>query len=757
MNPLYHAAEVPDNPFSVTWAVDSLHRAIAQSFLGAIAVGQLALGIAVSAADRAHWPAWLAAHAIVAVIGLAAAAGRVPVLLDVAALCALMIVLWVATDSIDSVLVLAATWSYNFSNVIPAMVLTGVQARIASGLIGLGLPLVIAVTHPDWIVGVAVPAFVTGGAIRWAARLAEPALRAFAERADHQTATAWQEQRSVAMERSTNEEMAESARTLHDTVVNTLSAVAVGGAAVRDVNLVRRLCQRDATTVRALLAGSTLAPDLRLEPLASDFGLQTRRSGLDDEALAQIAESLPVDVVRAMHGAAIETFRNVVKHSGELEVHITVLSVDGGITVGITDHGPGFDPKPVPGRGLAESITARCSNAGVSADVTTSRGFGTTVQLHWAWAASSGTAPVVEDFRATVRSLQVRACRLWAAAVVCVGIGIEAVNRFGRATPTYGMLLIAAATGLLVWRRGANLGVIGRLVVLVSVPVTFVLGFAGVGFGADRLILWQCLGPSVPLTVLMVQRRGRWLAVAGAVLLAAAAVGTAIAADAPLAGRASVVGTGAALPLLVLGAWTYFHRALETVGRRAAAAQADAEGARTERLLRITAANARDRWRDAGLHRCIAILDGLATGDLDPLDPQVRSACAEEEQFLRQVLLLDAELFRLGPRFAQTLAAARARGVGLSFRGAAYEVDEMTADCLADLVEEVVDGVPADNEVIVSLFVVDGRRRFAIVGPSPSVTEIASRWSAPAGWSSVVQQLASIDLVEVVDVNGSTR
>src|SRR5690606_20476074 len=138
------------------------------------------------------------------------------------------------------------------------------------------------------------------------------------------------------------------------------------------------------------------------------------------------------------------------------------------------------------------------------------------------------------------------------------------------------------------------------------------------------------------------------------------------------------------------------------VGGKAAASYENAQRARTERAALDEAARAYLRWRSAGVTSSLALLRELASGALDPNDPAVRAACGQEEGFLRQVIQLDPELFRLGDHLARALAEARARGVQLVIRSGGTDVDDAdTAARLGELVLVVVEDAPAGTEVTV--------------------------------------------------------
>lgn len=180
---------------------------------------------------------------------------------------------------------------------------------------------------------------------------------------------------------------------LHDTVLNTLVAIARGGLDHR-TDAVRRRCARDAELVRRILAdeetnGAEPAglhrPGLheRLAELADSAGELGLRVHLHREPLPASAR-LPADVVDAMCAAVGEAINNVHRHAGVSTCWVTLLRQDGEVLVRVVDRGSGFEPdKASSGFGLRWTIDARMRETGGRAAVHSTVGAGTTVELRW--------------------------------------------------------------------------------------------------------------------------------------------------------------------------------------------------------------------------------------------------------------------------------------------------------------------------------------------------------------------------------------
>jgi len=743
------------------YAAESLDRSLRSTIVMGIAAYQLlVIGVVLTSSEaESHRVALVAAHLGLCALAVLVSSHQAPLWVLAGALNAMMVVDWYVADSVDGALSFATAWLCNLSQFVPSMLMTGRQARVFSALIGFAVPAGLWVVHPDWLTSLVTAAVVTGLAIRWAGRMAIPALSGFARRVDDDLAASWRERQEMAVARAASMDAAEHARLLHDTAINTLSAIASGGGAISDLDLVRELCARDVETLEVLIAGSTIEAELDLERIVDLSALAVRREGLEDDDLARVVSLLPAQVTRALGGAVHEALLNVAKHAGTSEVTLLVADEDGELVVAVTDRGIGFDGRTVPGRGLAESVVARSAAVGIDVTVTTAPGAGTQVRFGYPLRPRKGVPEVHstphghEDFIETVATIRDRASWFWTAATVFVGVVIEFTNRFGSLKWTYGMLAVVTGVGVLAWRDVRRRGTLSPAVATVvgaGAPVAFLLALAGVGFGHDEAILWQAIGASPPLVILLVHARTKVplaLAVIG-VLLAAVMATVGVAQDAPQV--AAVIPIGAVVALSVLAGGHLFSRTIEQVAGRAAAEQRAVAAARLESAALEAAATARDRWRHAGLQRCASLLRRLATGSVDPTNPATRAECAEEESYLRQVILLDPELFRMGHWLARGLAQARVREARLVVRTGDRDVeDDETAAELGDLLSEVVGSAPRGSEITVSLFATRDGLRFGLVGPTPLVTLAQQRWSPPAGWRSSVETFEGTDVMEV--------
>jgi len=193
-------------------------------------------------------------------------------------------------------------------------------------------------------------------------------------------------------------ERREHERLLHDTVLNTLTALARAGGSAAEV--VRR-CRSDVKLIERVLgdpedtAGAAWPPYDGLLTGIEAVATEIRSRGLDvhvevtgsTEVTGGSAPAVPAPVTRAMAHAVREALVNVASHAGTSEAWIEVsLAEEGGLQVTVRDAGAGFDPDRVGlGRlGLRRSIVERIADQGGQASVKSAPGEGTVVSLQWA-------------------------------------------------------------------------------------------------------------------------------------------------------------------------------------------------------------------------------------------------------------------------------------------------------------------------------------------------------------------------------------
>lgn len=197
-------------------------------------------------------------------------------------------------------------------------------------------------------------------------------------------------------------ERREQERMLHDTILNTLTALARpdGGAA----NVVGQ-CKDDVALIERMLgdpddlAAATWSPVNFLLSAIEDVagkmpsrGLNVRVEASDP---ARPVPAVPARIVRAAAYAVREALMNVVRHARTDEAVVAVdRTEDGGLQITVRDQGKGFDLDRIdPARlGVRRSIIDRVADQGGQAWIKSAPGEGTVVTLRW---AAAPLVPVV--------------------------------------------------------------------------------------------------------------------------------------------------------------------------------------------------------------------------------------------------------------------------------------------------------------------------------------------------------------------------
>ena len=181
-------------------------------------------------------------------------------------------------------------------------------------------------------------------------------------------------------ERIRQEERAEVAAHLHDSVLQTLALI----QRTDDLSRITMLARHQESELRDWLYGATPLDGLDL--MSSALRQAARRVEADHQIPVEVVAvgDHPLDEAgTAMVGAATEAMVNAAKHSGAARISLYFEANDDQVSVYVTDQGKGFDTRSIPNdrRGIVESIIARVRRAGGAATVTSEPGEGTEVHL----------------------------------------------------------------------------------------------------------------------------------------------------------------------------------------------------------------------------------------------------------------------------------------------------------------------------------------------------------------------------------------
>ena len=207
---------------------------------------------------------------------------------------------------------------------------------------------------------------------------------------------------------SRNIEQREHERLLHDTVLNTLTALARAGR--DDVAEAVDRCRQDVALIESVLSdpdeldADPGRPDGELvsgvQAVAAEMRARGLRVHIDIDA--REARAVPVPVATAISNAVREALSNVAAHAGTGEAWVEIVPVApdpnaaaaGRLQVIVRDRGTGFDPARVDQTrlGLRRSIAERMADCSGYASIWSVPGQGTEVYMSWPASAEPGRA-----------------------------------------------------------------------------------------------------------------------------------------------------------------------------------------------------------------------------------------------------------------------------------------------------------------------------------------------------------------------------
>lgn len=195
----------------------------------------------------------------------------------------------------------------------------------------------------------------------------------------------------IGIRRGREAERRRTRRIMHDSVLQTLEALAISAPgddahAVSRLAEVRSVAKAEAAEIRRQITepipnGTARGFAVELADVATEMARDGLRTQLvaadfaDDDQLSQDRRTAMCEAVR-------EALRNTVKHSGTKQVVLRVEERDGGIAVVARDQGQGFDVRErPPGFGITQSIVARLAEVGGHGTVDSQPGRGTRVTM----------------------------------------------------------------------------------------------------------------------------------------------------------------------------------------------------------------------------------------------------------------------------------------------------------------------------------------------------------------------------------------
>ncbi len=421
----------------------------------------------------------------------------------------------------------------------------------------------------------------------------------------------------------------DQARLLHESVLNTLTAIARGVHDPGGLRL-RAWCRQSIEVLESMrdIGMASRAPrDLR-GVLQADID-DLRSAGIDVDVLDRMTGRPPAEAEHAMAGAVREALLNIARHSKATSVRMLADGPrpDGSWHITVTDDGRGFDPAAVPagGYGIRNAIVRQLAEAGGTAEVRSTPGSGTVVEL--AWRPDDGRGDGTSLVGSSLVFVAPMLLSFGVFALASFLLTASQVQRRGLSLLALATCLAAGAIVMAAARRGPlSLRVV--LAVAVASPVAYQLQVAAIG--TSNGTMWaEWASEAVMALLFAVAAAGTWWA-----WLIALASWLVTQGD-PL-GELLQPGTA----IILAGA--LFARAMRASQRESAAARdrqrrTHIEQAAEQDLARVLTR----RYAALAASRAPALLGGILDGTLDAADPDVRERCAVEERFIRSVMRLD--------------------------------------------------------------------------------------------------------------------
>ena len=585
--------------------------------------------------------------------------------LDVTFLYVSAILLFLTDDRFSQEAWLPATSMVNLAAAMTGLLLT-TSAAVELLAVAIGLEFVVLLLQssqsggPDAQDIVLIPVYALCAGI--AAIVARRGLIFAAERVDLvQRETVEAESRLLGI-RLIQQRISRQEQRLHETVLNTLNAIARGGMRLDEA--LRTRCQDAIAVMRKMRTIDATVPSMDAQDWGKDLDdsvTELRELGMAVYLNLDIHGDLPPEVYAACVTAIREACTNARRHSSASSVSIEI-STSGGSTrsratslsIRIGDNGRGFDPDAEAARfGLPHAIRGPLTELGGHVHITSAAGSGVTIDLGWDAAEHD-----VRDF--ALRDLGTSA-RVFAAPVLTAFslFGLVSMLMTGQElqNPSFGWLALVAYVGMsavIIWSTRSS-GIPGWLVIVVCLLAPLVYRLQGASFDPSAVGNWtEWASECIAAMFLVIAAAGRpWWA-----WLAALASWIVIQGGFPL----ELIQPGSAL----IYAGALYARSVRLNARRF-------DRINDQRLQELANAAVAEREVDL-LGRRYALLDesdalslfgSIADGVMDPSDEQVRARADREEQYIRAVMRIGAVDDPVHDVAAEILQWGRAQGIAV--------------------------------------------------------------------------------------------
>lgn len=445
-------------------------------------------------------------------------------------------------------------------------------------------------------------------------------------------------------------------RLLHETVLNTLTAIVRGGITATE-ELRRRLRSRCEESVE-VLRHLGLAPDAadrrrdqRLEHDVNAVLVELHASGTSVHLHCHDLSALPPAVYDAVLTATREALRNVLRHAEASDVRVSALvGDDDSVEVLIRDDGRGFAlGSSSPGFGVRRSVIEGLAEVGGSARVEAEISGGTVVSLSWRPPpASADRLPEPSESGSAFAIPLLVSFSVFTLAIVLLTRDegadlLRTIAAFTLFLGLAGLMAWASLRGPIPWWVVISAVVGGALIYRVQTSATE--GESGPWTDWSSLavislfIVAAASGPRFTWLVVLAS----WFVIQGDILHEVLASGTAIIVSAAIFGR--------------------------NVRRNEARVQKARSQQLQERTARAVAEEGsqrvRRRYEALRVSGAQSLLDGIGSGALDPDEEGARRWAALEERYIRTVMRVDPAVDSVHALAVELAGSAREVGLFL--------------------------------------------------------------------------------------------
>ena len=449
---------------------------------------------------------------------------------------------------------------------------------------------------------------------------------------------------------------------LHETVLNTLNAIARGGVKV-DAAL-RSRCQDAIAVLRRMRTIDSTVPAMDSQDWRHDLEesiVELRDLGMAVYLTLDVRGTLPSEVYAACITAIREACTNARRHSGASSVSLEIATSGGGsrsrataLRIRIGDDGRGFDAEQNTTRfGLPQAILGPLTDLGGHVSIDAQPESGVTISLDW-------QAGVFDSRDFALRDLGMSA-RFFAAPVLTAFtlFGLISLLMTGQELvhPIFGWLALLAYAGIaavIIWSTRSS-GIPGWLVIAVCVVAPFVYRLQGASLTQGVQGNWaEWASECIAAMFLVVAAAGRpwwsWLAAVASWI---------------------VIQGGFPLELIQPGCAVIYAGALYARSVRHNARRYDRIN--EQRLQELANAEVAEREVEL-LSRRYALLDesgalalftGIIESSSDPADGAVREQADREEHYIRAVMRIGAVDGAVHEVAAEILQWGRTQGIAV--------------------------------------------------------------------------------------------